>query len=507
MTTDNLWIIIAMLIYFVVVVAIGLIYRKRSSKSTKEYFIGGRSLGPWITALSAEASDMSGWLLMGLPGLAYFTGIADAGWTAFGLILGTYINWKFIAKRLRVYSEIAGNSITIPDFFSNRFHDTKKILMTISALIIFVFFCIYVASCFVACGKLFNTLFDVDYVTWMIIAAIIVFAYTFIGGYLSVCTTDMIQGILMCIALIVIFIGSITSIGGVENITNIVKDIPGYISVTHTANPISAGQFGEPIDYGFIGILSALSWGLGYFGIPHVLVRFMSIQDDKEIGKSRIIAVVWLIISLGCAVCIGLIGRASLPEAFTSLSSAESVFIVLSKMLLPSFLCGLVMTGILAASMSSSSSYLLIASSSIAQNIFKGLLKRNASDKQIMLVAKATLIIIAVISVFFAMDSNSSIFVITSYAWAGFGASFGPLIILSLYWKRTTLPGAVAGMLVGAISVIIYQTFLSPLGGIFKIYSLLPCFILTLAAIVIISLLTKKPDKNIIQEFELATGC
>lgn len=498
---EQIWIIIAMILYFCVVIGVGIFYTKRSNKNSDEYFIGGRSLGPWLTALSAEASDMSGWLLMGLPGLAYFTGCSAAGWTAVGLILGTYLNWKFVAKRLRRYSEIANNSITIPDFFSNRFHDKKKILMTISAIIIFVFFSIYVGSCFVTCGKLFNTLFGIDYILMMILAAIIVFAYTFMGGYLSVCTTDLIQGILMCCALCVIFVGSICSVGGVENVANALRDIPGFLSMLQNAVPLKDGSFADPESISIISIVSAISWGLGYFGIPHILVRFMSIRDEKEIPKSRWIAVVWLIISLVCAVCIGLIGRAMLPNEFLTQSAAENVFIVLSKILLPSFLCGIVSTGILAASMSSSSSYLLIAGSTIAKNIYKGLFNKRATDKQVMICARLTLIVVLIFGILIALNQDSTIFVITSYAWAGFGASFGPLIIFSLYWKRTNLQGAIAGMLSGGISVIVYETFLAPLGGIFDLYCLLPCFLCSTIAIVVVSLITKAPSKKISSEF------
>lgn len=502
MLEADFWIILAMVLYFILVIGIGVVYTKRSNKSSEEYFIGGRSLGPWLTALSAEASDMSGWLLMGLPGLAYFSGCANAGWTAVGLILGTYFNWKFVAKRLRRYSEIANNSITIPDFFSNRFHDKKKILMTISAIIIFVFFCVYVGSCFVTCGKLFHSLFGVDYITMMIIAAMIVFVYTFFGGYLSVCTTDLIQSILMCCALIVIFVGSVCSVGGVENVANALKDIPGFVSMLESAVPNADATFSMQSAVGITGIVSAISWGLGYFGIPHILVRFMSIRSEEEITKSRIIAVAWLVISLSCAVCIGLVGRALMPTEFLTQSAAENVFVILAKVLLPSFLCGIVATGILAASMSSSSSYLLIAGSTIAKNIFKGLFKKDATDKQVMVCARITLIIVMIFGIIVALDENSTIFVITAYAWAGFGASFGPLILFSLYWKRTNLAGAIAGMLTGAISVILYQNFLAPLGGVFEIYSLLPCFILSSLVIVVVSLCTKAPDKTITDEFK-----
>ena len=402
MIESDMQVVLAMLLYFVVVVVIGFVYAKRSNSSSEEYFLGGRGLGPWLTALSAEASDMSGWLLMGLPGVAYFTGASDAMWTAIGLAIGTYLNWKFVAKRLRKYSEKAGNAITVPDFFSNRFHDTKHILMTIAAVIILLFFTIYTASCFVTVGKLFATLFGWDYGVMMVIGAIIVFLYTFMGGYLSVCTTDLVQGTLMFLALATVFVGSVTAAGGVENTVTFLQNIPGFLSGTEIATPLldEAGNqliegnepmFGPAGTYGIITIVSGLAWGLGYFGMPQVLIRFMSIRHSDEIKKSRIIAMIWLVVSLSSAVCIGLIGRAVIPTEFLTQSAAESVFIVLSKMLLPSFFCGLVVSGIFAAAMSSSSSYLLISGSAVATNIFKGLIKRDATDNQVMIVARITL--------------------------------------------------------------------------------------------------------------------
>lgn len=502
-----------MLLYFLVVVSVGFVYAKRSNSSSEEYFLGGRKLGPWLTALSAEASDMSGWLLMGLPGVAYFLGASDAMWTAIGLAIGTYLNWKFIAVRLRKYSEVANNAITLPDYFSNRFHDSKSILMTIAALLILVFFSIYAGSCFVTCGKLFSTLFGLDYATMMVIGAIIVFLYTFIGGYLSVCTTDLIQGSLMFFALATIFIGSVAQAGGVENTIAFLSDIPGFLSATSIASPVldANGQqmvengmpvFGEANPYGVITIVSGLAWGLGYFGMPQVLIRFMSVRHSKDIKMSRWIAMVWLVVSLSAAVCIGLIGRAVLPVEFLTQASAENVFIILSRMLLPSFFCGLVVSGIFAAAMSSSSSYLLMSGSAVANNIFKGLLKRDATDNQVMIVARLTLVAVLVFGCAISLDQNSSIFNIVSYAWAGLGASFGPLIILSLYWRRTTLPGAAAGMITGGLTVILWDKLVAPLGGWFGVYELLPGFVLSFIVIVVVSLLTKEPSEEIYEEFD-----
>ena len=502
-----------MVLYFAAMLTIGFIYSKRSNSSTKQYFAGGRGVGPWLTALSAEASDMSGWLLMGLPGVAYFTGAADPMWTAIGLALGTYLNWKLVARRLRRYSVVAGDAITIPDFFSKRFHDDRNIVSTIAALIILVFFCVYVGSCFVTVGKLFSTLFGWDYHLTMVIGAAIVFAYTIIGGYLSVVVTDFIQGLLMFFALATVFIGSVTAAGGVENTVAFLQNIPGFLSGTEIATPLldEAGNqliegnepmFGPAGTYGIITIVSGLAWGLGYFGMPQVLIRFMSIRHSDEIKKSRIIAMIWLVVSLSSAVCIGLIGRAVIPTEFLTQSAAESVFIVLSKMLLPSFFCGLVVSGIFAAAMSSSSSYLLISGSAVATNIFKGLIKRDATDNQVMIVARITLTCILLLGIFLAMDQNSSIFDIVSYAWAGFGASFGPLMLCSLYWRRTTLPGAIAGMLTGAVTVVVWKNLIAPLGGWFAVYELLPGFLLALLVIVVVSKLTKEPSKEVTDDFD-----
>ena len=513
MQSGDVLVVLAMLIYFVVVLTVGFFYSKRSNASSSEYFLGGRKIGPWFTALSAEASDMSGYLLMGMPGLAYWCGASEVGWTAIGLAAGTYLNWLFVAKRLRNYSVKAGNAITLPGFFSNRFHDAKNVVSTIAALIILLFFCVYVGSCFVTCGKLFHTLFGLDYATMMVFGAIIVFLYTLVGGYLSVVATDFIQAVLMFFALAVVVIGSVAWAGGVDNAAAFLRDIPGYLSMTHTATPVldaegnqvsSAGAalFGTPAEYGLLTVISTLSWGLGYFGMPQVLTRFMGIRSAEEVKVSRRIAIVWCVVSMACAVCIGLIGRAVIPLEFSTQSAAENVFVVLSQMMLPSFLCGVVVSGILAASMSSSSSYLLIAGSSVAENIFHGVLKRDATDRQVMIVARVTLIVVFFLGVLIAWDENSVIFNVVSYAWAGLGASFGPLVLASLYWRRTTRQGAVAGMLVGAGTVLVWHNLVKPLGGVFGVYELLPAFILGALAIVVVSLLTPEPAPEVLEEFD-----
>ena len=327
------------------------------------------------------------------------------------------------------------------------------------------------------------------------------------------CTTDLIQGTLMFFALATVFIGSVAAAGGVENTVTFLQNIPGFLSGTQTATPLldemgnqivenGTPLFGEPSTYGIVTIVSGIVWGLGYFGMPQVLVRFMSVRHSDEIKKSRIIAMIWLVISLSSAVCIGLIGRAVVPTEFLTQSAAENIFIILSRMLLPSFACGLVVSGIFAAAMSSSSSYLLISGSAVASNIFKGVLKRDATDQQVMIVARITLVVVLFFGIFISLDQNSSIFNIVSYAWAGFGASFGPLMLCSLYWRRTTLPGAVAGMVTGAVTVVVWNMFVKPLGGWFGVYELLPGFVIALVVIVVVSLLTKEPSDEIKEEFD-----
>jgi len=507
------FVVFAILIYFIVVLTIGFIYAKRSNSSTSEYFIGGRKVGPWFTALSAEASDMSGYLLMGMPGLAYFCGASDVGWTAIGLAIGTYLNWLLVAKRLRKYSVVANDSITLPGFYSNRFHDDKNIIATVAAVIILIFFCVYCGSCFVTCGKLFNSLFGWDYSVMMVFGALIVFLYTMVGGYLSVVATDFVQGCLMFVALAVVMIGSIAMAGGVDNTVAFLSDIPGYLSMTTMATPemgadglqvVQNGQplFGVPAEYGLLTIISTMSWGLGYFGMPQVLVRFLGIRSEEEVKTSRRIAIVWVVISMFCAVAIGMIGRSILPADLLTQSAAESIFIVLSKMMLPAFFCGLVVSGILAASMSSASSYLLITGSSVAENIFRGVFKKDATDNQVLIVSRITLAAVLVFGCFVAWDENSVIFNVVSYAWAGLGASFGPLTLFALYWRRTNKAGAIAGMITGAAMVLIWHNLIKPIGGVFGIYELLPAFLCSCLAIVIFSLLTKEPEQEVLDEFD-----
>lgn len=517
MQEGSLQILIAMVCYMAVVIGIGIYFAKRSNQSSEDYFLGGRSLGPWVTAMSAEASDMSGWLLMGLPGVAYWCGLSDAAWTSIGLALGTYINWLLVAKRLRRYSAVAGDAITLPDFFSNRFHEKKKVIMTLSALFILIFFTVYASSCFVTCGKLFSTLFGASYQSMMIAGAVFVVIYTFLGGFLAESASDFMQAVVMIFALTVILITGTLAAGGLQAVVDNAKNIPGFFTFFGIASPSvdangiqqvanGAPVFGEAGSYGFLTIISTLSWGLGYFGMPQVLLRFMAIRKTDELVRARRIATVWVVISLAAAVLIGLMGRAMFPvhETLNTASGAENVFIVLSRHLLPPLLAGLVMAGILAATISSSDSYLLIAASAVSLNIFKGILKKDASDKQVMTMSRVILLLIAVAGVVIAMDENSVIFTIVSFAWAGFGAVFGPIMLFSLFWKRTTQAGAVAGMVTGGVMVFLWKLVLKPLGGVFGIYELFPAFVLSCLVILVVSLLTPVPSAQIQQEFDLA---
>lgn len=497
-------ILIAMVLYMAMVVGIGFICSKKNQNS-EDYFLGGRGLGPWVTAMSAEASDMSSWLLMGLPGLAFATGFSQAGWTAIGLILGTYLNWKIIAKRLRHYTEVSENSITVPDFFSNRFKDDRKILSSISAIMILVFFTVYTASGFAACGTLFNSVFGLDYQASMIVCAAVIVIYTSLGGFLAASTTDLIQGLLMSFAIVVVLIVGIMAAGGVGSVIEYGKGLEGFFDIMKYHDPVS----GQAVSQGILPIISGLAWGLGYFGMPHILVRFMAIRDPEEVKKSRNIAMTWVLISLTVAVCIGFTGAALYSDiAELAGNGNQRIFIYMTthlfKGIIPLFIAGIILSGILAATMSTSDSQLLIASSCVSKDLFQGLFKKEASEKHVLLISRVTTILIALIGIVIAMDENSSVFGLVENAWAGFGGAFGPLMVFSLFWRRTNLKGAVAGMLSGGITGLVWPFTLAKLGGIFEIYCLLPAFVISSLLIVVISLCTEEPDDKIKQEFDKA---
>lgn len=503
MTMTNVCILIAIIAYLLLVLGIGVAFMKQN-ETTDDFYLGGRKLGPFVTAMSAEASDMSSWLLMGLPGVAYATGIADAAWTAIGLALGTYINWLIVAKRLRKYSVVAGNSVTLPAFFTNRYRDQKKITSIIAAIVIIIFFVPYTASGFSACGKLFSTLFGMDYMTAMLISAVVIVAYTTLGGFLAASTSDFIQSIVMTIAIVVVIGFGVVTAGGFGNVIDNAQSIAGYFSLT--AMHDAATNTATP--YGFITIVSTMAWGLGYFGMPHILLRFMAVKDVKKLTLSRRIATVWVVISMTVAIFIGVVGNEmSKIGAIAELEDSETIIIVIAQLIashgvLAALVAGVILAGILAATMSTADSQLLAASSSASQDILKGVFWKNMSDKAGIIAARVTVIVIAIIAIFIARDPNSSVFMIVSFAWAGFGAAFGPAMLFSLFWKRTNLAGILAGMVSGGVMVFVWKFLVRPMGGAWNIYELLPAFIVSALFIVVVSLLTKAPSDEIVKEFE-----
>ena len=461
MTGNTLgWVIVAFVLYLLMMIAIGAFYAKGNNNS-EDYFLGGRKLNGFVAALSAQASDMSGWLLMGLPGAIYLTGVGGDGWIAIGLFIGTTLNWLFIATKLRRYTIRANNSVTLPTYFENRFHDEKKVLMTVSSITIVVFFLVYCASALSAGGQLFESVFGIDYHVALTIGALVVLVYTFLGGFTAVCVTDFIQGMLMLVGILAVplFAYHFLTTGG----TTLSAGLEA--SGADSANFLNLMKNGDGSN-NIISVISGLGWGLGYFGMPHILVRFMAVRDEKEMTKSKATAISWVALSLGFAVFIG----------------------------------------ILAAIMSTADSQLLVSASSVAEDIFKGLLKKDADDKTVMNVSRVTVLVVAVLAYIIAWNPNNTVMGLVSNAWAGLGAAFGPLVVMSLYWKRTNFPGAVAGIVTGALAVIIWD-YIPLMGGqtlgkATGLYSLVVGFGLGLIAIIAVSLATKSPSEEMLQEFE-----
>ncbi len=500
-------ILAAFVVYLLMMIGIGAFYSKKNN-SSEDYFLGGRKLGGFVAALSAQASDMSGWLLMGLPGAIYLIGVGGDGWCALGLFIGTTLNWLLIATRLRRYTIRANNAVTLPSYFENRFHDNKRILMTVSSITIVVFFLVYCASALAAGGQLFESIFGVDYKISLTIGAIVILVYTFLGGFFAVCVTDFIQGMLMLVALLavpLVALGIMKSNG---------MDIAGglaantlYGSVDDFVNIMRYKEGSNTI----INIISGLGWGLGYFGMPHILVRFMAVKNEKELNKSKVTAISWVALSLFFACFIGVVGRAYLaPDALVE-SGSERVFIEMIKKLfiedlkIP-FVAGLFLCGILAAIMSTADSQLLVSASSMAEDIYKGLVNKNADTKKVLLVSRITVVVIAILAYIIALNPNNTIMGLVSNAWAGLGAAFGPLVLLSLFWKRCNLQGAVAGIVSGALTVIVWDYI--PLvagrtiGSATGLYSLVVGFVASLLVIIMVSLCTKAPSQEILKEFE-----
>lgn len=495
----NIYVVIAFVIYFIAMLGIG-IFSFYRSKNMSDYFLGGRQLGSWVTAISAQASDMSGWLLLGLPGAVLLGGLTES-WIAIGLFIGTYLNWKIIASRLRKFTAASGDSITIPEYMQNRFLSKSPIVRIVCAVIIFVFFLLYTASAFSAGAKLFNFVFGIDYVKALFIGAVIIISYTFLGGFLAVCWTDLIQGTLMFCALIIV--PAVCFFSTPDFSWEIFSNVLGtnsaggayYLDLLH--NPDGT--------FAIKKIISGFAWGLGYFGMPHILVRFMAVKSSDMIKKSRIIACIWVLITLTAAVLVGVFGYAYLNSpgneailaAFNAIGDSEKIFMFLSSKLLPSLLAGIILSAILAAIMSTADSQLLVTASAVTNDIFK-LIGKNASEKTLMWVSRMTVVIVAIIAFILAIDPNSSVMGLVSYAWAGLGSAFGPTIILSLFWKRMTMSGAVAGMISGGVMVVLWTNLWEASTGI---YSLLPAFIVAFVMIIIVSLLSKKPPVGVEEIF------
>ena len=500
-------IIVTIILYMCGMLAIGALFNRKGATTTSDgFYIGGRSLGPIVTAMSAEASDMSSYLLMGLPGLAYIAGLAEVTWTAVGLSIGTYLNFLLVAKLLRRYSERIG-AFTIPDFYARRYRDEKHILSCIAAIIILVFFIPYTASGFKAVGTMFNSLFGFDYHVAMIVGALIIIAYTTMGGFLAVSTTDLVQSIFMSIALIIIVFFGIDKAGGLNVVIDNAKALPGYLNLTQGYNA-STGTAGS---FGIFSIVSTLAWGLGYFGMPHILLRFMGIRNEEELTLSRRIAFVWVVISMAVAVFIGVIGYSvslagDIPMLTTS-SESKTIIIQLANLMsqngfIFALFAGIILSGILAATMSTADSQLLAAASSVSQDLVQEFMGIKLTTRQQMRAARGTVIAIAAIAVVLAWNPNSSVFRVVSFAWAGFGAAFGPQMLLALFWRRSNKQGAIAGMIAGAAMVFIWKFGIAPLGGWLAIYELLPAFLISLAANVIVSNATAAPSKAITDVYD-----
>ncbi|WNO60713.1 sodium/proline symporter PutP [Rheinheimera sp. MMS21-TC3] len=489
--------IISLALYFIVMLGIGLYAYKTSTDDVSGYMLGGRKLGPAVTALSAGASDMSGWMLMGIPGAMYISGVSS-GWIAVGLLIGAYLNYFVVAPRLRVYTEIANDSITIPDFFENRFEDKTRILRIVSSIVIVVFFTLYTSSGVVGGGKLFESSFNLSYELGLYVTAGVVVAYTLFGGFLAVSMTDFVQGCIMFISLVLVPVVAIDHLGGFSSaMTQISAINPEFL------NPIFDVKEGKILT--ILGIVSALSWGFGYFGQPHIIVRFMAIRSIKDIKAARRIGMSWMLITLIGAMVTGLVGIAYVAKTQMTLSDPETIFIVFSQFLFHPLISGFLLAAILAAIMSTISSQLLVTSSSLTEDFYKVFIHRDASQKELVLVGRLSVLVVALVAIALAYDRESSILTLVSNAWAGFGAAFGPLVILSLFWKRMTFAGALAGMVSGAVTVLfwIYAPVLENGAKLSSlVYEILPGVIISTLTIIIVSKLTKTPAPSVLQVFD-----
>ena len=503
---SEICIIVTIVVYLAAMLLVGFAYSKTNNDSA-DFYLGGRKMGPLVTAMSAEASDMSSWLLMGMPGLAYLTGIASPGWTAIGLALGTWLNWLIVARRLRRYSANL-DAITVPQFLSLRFHDQRNLLNALGAVIIIVFFVPYTASGFAACGKLFHSLFGVDYMAAMLVSALVIVGYTILGGFRAVTTTDLIQSVVMSLALIAVLGYGIVVAGGWGAVVENAQSLSGYLTMVASHDAVTGGA----ASYSLLDIVSTMAWGLGYFGMPHILLRFMAIEDEKKLVLSRRIATIWVVIAMAASIVIGMVGlgmtRAGALE-FLRGSTSETLIVRIASLIsahgaLAAVLAGLILAGILAATMSTADSQMLAAASSVSQNILQEFAHLKLSEKQSLFAARLTIVCVSVVGVVLARDPDSSVFGIVSFAWAGFGGAFGAVMLCALFWKRCNWQGALAGMLAGGLMVFVWKYLISPLGGVFGIYELLPAFLVSLAVCVVVSLVTPAPEADILAEFDAA---
>ena len=492
----NICIIATIVIYLVGMLLVGFVYSK-SNEDSSDFYLGGRTMGPLVTAMSAEASDMSSWLLMGMPGLAYLTGIASPGWTAIGLAVGTWLNWLIVARRLRRYSANL-DAITVPQFLSLRFHDQRNLLNALGAVIIIVFFIPYTASGFAACGKLFNSLFGVDYMAAMILSAVVIVGYTALGGFLAASTTDLIQSCVMTIALVVVLCFGVNVAGGLDAVVQNAQTLPGYLAMNASYDAASNAA----VPYGPLTIVSTLAWGLGYFGQPHILVRFMAAKNASVMPRACKISMIWLIFSLSGAVAAGFFGSAFF-SAHPDLGKAvaenhERVFMILSTTLFNPWIGGILLSAILAAVMSTLSCQLLVCSSVLTEDFYRVFIRPHAAQRELVWIGRLTVVAVSVVAILIATDPNNLVLSLVSYAWGGFGASFGPIIILSLLWKGVTRNGALVGIIVGALTVLIWHQ-----GAWWGMYEIIPGFVLSFIAIIVVSLLDpNKPSATMIETFD-----
>ena len=488
MNQNQITVIIPFVLYIAFMTAIGFYFYRRT-KNISDYILGGRNLNRWVTSMSAQASDMSGWLLLGLPGYAYVAGM-EAIWIALGLLIGTYLNWKCIARRLRRYSESAGNAITLPEYFQNRFQADSRALRVVSALFILIFFLMYTASGFVAGAKLFSTVFGLSYITALTVGVFVIIVYTFLGGFLAVSWTDFFQAVIMFCAIVCVPVIALNATGGCRSA---IDAIGGYN--IQLLNPFTdENGNGKTV----IAVISLMAWGLGYFGQPHILARFMAIKNPDELKPARRIAVVWVSVTLAAAIAVGLVGKAYLGTTLIK-EASETVFMVLVNKLVPSLFAGFLLAAILAAIMSTADSQLLVASSAITEDLYRLFLRKNASGRELVWISRFAVIVIAAVAFILGSNPNASVLKLVAYAWAGFGATFGPLILLSLYWKRMTYKGAIAGIISGGVAVIVWKQLH---GGIFEIYEIIPGFLISIAAIIATSLLDAQPADAIVEKFE-----